>query len=98
MQVSRIGPTKGETFELPPMTGKEVSAIGKLAKGHSRQREQDVQRAWGRNELGMLKEWPLGWSTVGKGETVSRRGSRHAEPVRPQGGVWILVSLNLEVF
>ena len=43
--------------------------------GPSRQKEQDVQRAWGRNDVGTFEEWPLCWSRVGEGEGAGRSGN-----------------------
>ena len=43
--------------------------------GPSRQREQDVQRAWGRNDFGMFEERPLRWSRLGEGERAGRSGN-----------------------
>ena len=44
--------------------------------GPSRQRERDVQRAWGRNDVGTFEERPLCWSRVGEGKS---RGGEHRE-------------------
>lgn len=49
---------------------------GDLGEGHSRHREQHVQRPWGRNKLGVSVELPRGHGGWGEGRGGWGMGTR----------------------